>query len=544
MSTTSSAADSPQDPETDEHYDEFLAAVQSRFQTVIAAARPPAKVHLFTTQSPALFEVFLAALPASLRQFYKCSACRKFVDHYGGIVRVAADGTTIPVLWDPEFAMAPYTSAIRELADVVERAPITGVFLSEDKSWGRPQTGDWHHLAITPPAALTFVPSAVQTASQAVAEKRQDYETLLRGLTEFPLPLVSQAYSLLTTDALYRSEKCIGVAKWLVELHEQRQATQNLRTRENVTWRAVASAPAGFCHVRSSMIGTLLEDLTAGLPFAQLKAKFDAKMSPIAYQRPVAAPTTGNIARAEKIIDKLKSAGALERRFAKLADLQTLWAPAPKSEPEKKGVFSHLKGLATPAAAPVGVPPITMTWEKFARTVLPTAEAISYLVPAGKQSYVALVTAKNPDAPAIIQWDSEGKRNPVTWYFYLGGSTPARWNLKEGVYQPVTAITLQPSMWNAPKDFAHQGEKVIFVLKDAKDLEYQQSSGFFPEFLKSEYHEIRATIEAYAKNAVIEGKDVAEACGIGLQKGTAWNYTFRVVGKGGMRVDYKLDRWD
>ncbi len=76
------------------------------------------------------------------------------------------------------------------------------------------------------------------------------------------------------------------------------------------------------------MIGTLLEDLTAGLPFAQIKAKFDAKMDALNYQRPAAAPAAGNIARAEKIIAKLKTEGSLDRRFARLDEIQKLWVPA------------------------------------------------------------------------------------------------------------------------------------------------------------------------------------------------------------------------
>ncbi|MEO5728401.1 MAG: hypothetical protein ABI134_14480, partial [Byssovorax sp.] len=295
----------------------------------------------------------------------------------------------------------------------MSRAPIEGVFLSAEESWGLPVTGAWHHLAVSPPKALVFKPSLLKTTSQEIAEKKQDYETLLRGLEEFPLAVVRKAHSLLTTGALYRSEKCIGTAKWLVDLHQQREGAKNLRAKESLTWAAVAGAPAGFCHVRSSMIGTLLEDLTAELPFAQIKAKFDAKMHPLQYQRPTAAPTAGNIAQAEKIIAKLESAGALERRFARLDDIQKLWEPGPSRDAEKKGVFSHLKAKGKPAVAEIDVPPVIMTWEKFARTVLPTAQSIEYFVPASKQSYLGMVTAKHPEAPPILQWDSEEKRTPV-----------------------------------------------------------------------------------------------------------------------------------
>ncbi len=542
IASSSSQASPPSDPD----YGPLIASVQERFRIVIKEHQGKQdKVSLFATDTPDLFDLFLDAGPPSLRQSNTCFTCKKFLQRYAGLVVVGPNGKTVPVMWDPEGTPELYVEMVRALASAVSQAPIAGVFLSNEKTWGVPATGGWNHLAVTPSEALVFKPSLLLTTSQVVAEKQQDHEILLRGLEEFPLDLVKNAHSLLTTGALYRSEKCIGVAKWLVELHKQRKAAKNLRARENLTWLAVAGAPTGFCHVRSSMIGTLLEDLAAGLPFDQVKAKFDAKMNPLQYQRPTATPTAGNIAQAEKIVAKLKAEGALERRFAKLADVKALWMPEPsRPEPKKKGVFSHLGKPAKPSAGPIEGPPVTMTWDKFSRTVLPTAESIEYLVPASNQSYVAMVTAKNPDATPIIQWDFEDERNPVTWYVYHNGSAPERWNLKAGAYHRVTAVTLAPSMWSAKRRFDHQGDKVAFLLENARDTLYLGGAGFFPEFLKSDFHAIRATMEAYAKSAKVEGKDEAEACGICLSKGSTWNLTFRVTSKDGERITCLLDRWD
>lgn len=63
------------------------------------------------------------------------------------------------------------------------------------------------------------------------------------------------------------------------------------------------------------------------------------------------------------------------------------------------------------------------------------------------------------------------------------------------------------------------------------------------EVLSSELHEIRKTLEAYAKDAVAAGKDEAEACGLLVFKGGAIGHTFRVTSSG-VRVRYTLDRWD
>lgn len=524
----------------DDRYEEFLISVRRRFSSL---TKKKERVDLFTTRAPDLFRLFLDSLPPSLQKENGCTACKRFLRRYGHLVTLAPDGSRIPLLWEPQTTPAEYAGAVRALAAAVSSAPIQGVFLSRDKVWGTPKTDPWTHLAVTPPESLLCKPPALRTVSQLAAEKAQDYDILCRGLEEFPLELVRRAHALLTSESLYRSEVCIGISKWLLELHEQRHAAPDPRTREGLTWRAVATAPPGYCHVRSTMISTLLADLAADLPFAQIKARFDMKMSPLQYQRPVAPPSSGNVARAEKIVAQLKAAGALERRFAKLGDIQTLWTPPPAEPTEKTGVFSRPKARE-PSDPQFEVPQVSMTWDKFRRTVLPTAESIEFLVPSSDQPYMAMVTAQDPDAPPILQWDSQTERNPVTWYFYVNGSSPQRWNLEPGVYHPVTAVVLSPPLWGGSRRFAHHGEKVTFVLKGAWDREYVSGCGFFPEFLRSEYHEIRATMEAYAEGAVIAGKDEAEVCGIGLQKGVPLNFLFRVTARGGVRGTYKLDRWD
>lgn len=531
-------------PARDDTYDALLAGVRRRFAALTTGERP---VHLFTTDTPPLDPIFLEALPAELRQEHTCSACRRFMDRFGGLVLVGPGGQTVPALWDPAAAPEPYVAAVRSLAEVISQAPISGVFLAHERVWGQPETGAWSHLAVTPDAALVHRPGPLQTTGQVRAEKRHDHEVLLRGLAEFSYAHAERAHTMLTSEQLFRAEKCLGVAKWLLDLHQSLRATKDARARDNLVWLAVAGAPAGFCHLRSSMIGTLLADIQQDLPFAEIKARFAAKLHPLQYQRPTAPPSAGNIAQAEKIVAQLKAAGALERRFARLDDLQTLWRPATSGRAGVPGgVFAGVKpGKQGKKEAPKTTLPTTkMTWQKFARTVLPTAEHIEFMVPAGKRIYLAFVTAKHADAAPILQWDQPERRNPATCYVYIDGSTPQRWGLVPDVYHPVTAVALHPAHWDASKNFSHIGETATFVLAGAKDREYVKGAGLFPEWLKSEFHPIRATIEAYTREAVIADKDAAGACGISLSKGGAWNHEFRVTTRGGVQAVYRLDRWD
>jgi hypothetical protein len=290
------------------------------------------------------------------------------------------------------------------------------------------------------------------------------------------------------------------------------------------------------------VVGALLEDIAAGLDFAEVKARFDAKLHPLIYQRPQAAPAAGAIAAAEKLVETLGIAPSLERRFARLDEIEAIWRPmARKAPPAAGGVFGHLaaKGDATAPSAS-GMPPVTMTWEKFARTVRPGATAIEVQVP-GHGAFIALTTAAHPDAPPILRWDRQEARNPVAWYVYHNGSPAAQWGLHGGAWAKVEALALLPSLWG-DQPASHLGEGVVVMIEGALDGGTPHN-GLFPENLRPELHGARAVIEAYSKGATLEPAGGAAACGLDLRKGQTINCVLRVTSATG-KTDYRIDRWD
>lgn len=526
MKATATRALTPDDP-----FPALLASVNEHFDAYNDGP-------FFTTDAEGLFDLFLAGLPDEIRQVYTCHACRHFFERYGALVTLNEDGSQSSAIW-PQDAPPPFVPSVKAVRRAVEKAKVTGVFLSSDSIWGQPVTGVWHHLAVAPAKTAVYRKTPLKTAWQAMAEKSEERAMLLRGLAEYPREAVAKALPLLESDSLYRSEKVLGVAQWLLSLHDKRAATKRKDYRENLVWSAVATAPPGWCHVRSTMISTLLDDIVAGLDFSVISRKFAEKMHPLQYLRPQAPPTAGALAQAEKVVASLKSAGSLERRFATLDEIEKLWAPRVALAPTKPegGVFSHLKvnGIYRPETT-IDPPAIAVTWEKFARDILPKAEKIEYRT-SYRCPFVAVLTAVNPDAPPILQWDSEEKRNPVSWYVYNGGSSPEQWGLKSGEWVPVTAVSLFPHQWSGT--FAQHGKGAIFYLAGCMDSR-DSGNGLFPEILRNEYHPIRCAIEAYSRVAKTEGRDTGNACGIDIR---AWGQSFRVTTATG-RLSYKIDRWD
>jgi hypothetical protein len=103
----------------------------------------------------------------------------------------------------------------------------------------------------------------------------------------------------------------------------------------------------------------------------------------------------------------------------------------------------------------------------------------------------------------------------------------------------VTGLAYHPRTWGAhnPADLS---DKLFFLLTGARDTAYTEGGAFFPTQLGSELHGSRATLEAYARTAVIAGRDQAVACGWMAEKDREWAIQLRVNGQD----VYLLDRWD
>lgn len=515
--------------ESDRGFDEMLARIQVRFREV--------KGPLFETQTSEIFDRYLAALPDT--QYHKCNACRSFFENYGGLVTIDENGITHPVFWNINDAALYYKKAFSQVRMYVDKAKVSRMFFTSERVWGKPVTGVWTHFSAVPCESL-LNRHVLHTDYQASAKKLENFKDVLRALQEYPLQTLETAVRLLSSEALYRSEKVLGAAQWLLELQAARIKAPSSFRRHNLTWRAVALAPEGFCHPRSSMIGTLLDDIQAGKSFEEVEAAFRKKMHPLQYLRPTAAPSAGNIEQAEKLVERMGLAASLKRRYARLEEIPTLWR---RREPEGKEpsgkVFGHLQ--QTPQSA-IELPPASpMTWVKFRDTVLPQALQIQlHTPPHSLGDYFAFVTAVNHSAPPLLRWDNPEQRNPVSGYVWSGGSSPYSWKL-ENPWTPVTGISLDPAHWF--QDTPGQNEALHFLLEGAQETRKHAGLALFPETLRSELHEIRKTIEEFSRRGQLEGQEEASACGLRAGKGFAWAVLLKVTTADGMRR-YKLDRWD
>lgn len=532
----------------DAEYNKLLLCIElSRVETFEAGDK-----HFFTTDAVGLWEIYLRNLPPTIRQHYNCHACRRFIETYGGLVAIKTKGGQIAAMWRDGKDWPPlFIPAVNEMRRAVERAKVTGPFLSPLRVWGVPKVGfdhrtgrAWTHFSASVGTMNAFKPG-LHTAEQVMASKREDFKNVRDYLGNVRTSTLAEALRLFETGSLNRPEKFVEPMRWLHGLSQRLNDVMGTRTRNNLIWWSVASAPAGYCHPNAAVTNELVKDIQDRRPIHEIKRRFAAKTAAEDYQRPKAPPAAGNIITGERIVEKLGLGRSLPRRFARLEDIETVWTPPPlrrrddRADAMAYGVFSHLKTKDVPSHG-VEIPPVVMTWVKFSSTVLPSADRIQLHVPA-YGPFIALITAVHADAPPIMAWDREDRRNPVGWYVWPRGSEASQWGLRPG-WCNVPAVALLPNLWG-PNPLPHHSEGAVFILEGAKDSA-NGGGALFPEHMRGELHEIRSTVEAYSRAAQLYDRDKATACGYDFRKITPSREVLLKILSNGRWTSYLIDRWD
>ena len=411
---------------SDKDYTDFLKRVNDRFVSNIDGGKAP----LFKTDASDLWEIYLSGFDTpEERQHHNCNACKSFINHYGNLVTIDEHGNTKTAIWDAADAPPLYKKSLKAMAKAVNAAKVTSVFLSSEKNLGIFESNGWAHLSVVLPA-LALYRGRTKTAGQAMAAKREDYGILQRSIADYSLSTATKALDLLKSGTMYRPEIAMPVATFFFNLKttlEGLPSTGKSKTkRDNIVWLAVAKSSEALTHVRSSIIGTVLDDVELGEDSATIAANWRSKTNSTVYQRAQVAPSQGQINQAEKLVEKLGVEPSLHRRYATLDELQKLWVGKEfKTVAHKSqgGVFGNIKpkGVVVPEGNLSIAGTTQITWDKFQRTVLADAAKMEMFVDKSLSNrFAALVTAQIPDSPPILQWDKEGDRNPFSWYYAAG----------------------------------------------------------------------------------------------------------------------------
>lgn len=268
---------------------------------------------LFRTGATGLWANYLGAFPPgtnpilNVRTEHDCACCRQFIRDVGNVVN-----SEMVSIWDVE--AGEYQPIVDALSRAVKSQPIVDVFLHDSRVAGvdknfqqvvdRVQT--WTHFFVNIRGEHVLKREAIPTR---LSELRSARDVFARSLAEIKPEAVSTVLDLLGT--IYRGEEHRGLvtsfgavqAKWLAGAF--------------IEW----SETGALAHIRNTVIGTLLVDLSEGKDIEAAVGAYEAKVAPMNYKRPTALVTQGMIDKAKATLTELGLVSALERRFTVMDDL-------------------------------------------------------------------------------------------------------------------------------------------------------------------------------------------------------------------------------
>jgi hypothetical protein len=394
-------------------FQQFVADVSTRLSTM-------SKGELFVVgdglDRDSLWLTFLDSFPAGTnlrfreRSEYDCSTCRGFVKNFGNVVEIH-DGQ-VRTVWSGVSASDPVFSVVAAAMDeFVGTLPLSGIFRSSEAQYGTKTTRAlrdgqvevWHHLhgQVAKQHRTTDVGAARGTFDAAV-------QVFQRGLTELTQPALDTVVDLIDDNALYRGT-------------EHRRAVTEFRSLQNRWTQAAdrrafvfANAMNPAARFRNTVIGTLVQDLSAGVDLEQAVRSFEVKVAPQNYQRPKALITPAMVKAAMKTIDELGIEESLQRRFARLSDVSVtnvLWVDNDTQSRMKDGIEGLLMQAATTGSSAARVrdaKPEEVPVVAFMKDILPGAVNIDLWVANSQEPhFVSLTTGRHPDAPRLFTWDND-----------------------------------------------------------------------------------------------------------------------------------------
>jgi len=527
--------------------DKAFATCAHEVKEVYAANKELHGPFPFYTAGPLLFQAYVNAFSTKgMREEVNCRACAEFIERHGRLTFITKKGEVIPALFDHTRVSGQYRGPIKAVESIVRGSAISSVAFFDTAVLGRPTDGGWQHLSIQHGVPRQQVKEGAHWAEMTIAQEH--HKNLTRSLADFNITIIRRVLKFIQNESMRNGEKVEAWVKWLERIHiDIAKADVRRENRENIIWRYVAEAPKGWCEVRGSSIGSLFKNLKEGMDDEDAIALFDDITSAEKHLRPTAAPTEGNINQAERLIEAMGLAPSLERRFCGISEFPHIWDPKPvESAATTGGVFDSLRTKAKGKKnKPVETEPTTdattMTWAKFAKKILPEALSISMYIPRGAQSFGAFLTAVNPDAPALLKWDTdEDNRNPVSSYVHTEGSVASQWSLIAGTYVPVLAIAVMPWMLNP--NIKGMGEGMLLVLEDAQDQDVS-SLGLFPGDLLNALHQVRSTIEAFSNDGKLQECPEEQLMSGYMINNKRAQCKLRVTTSLGVS-DFIIDRWE
>lgn len=390
----------------------FAAKIAAAFQ-----AMSQGELHVVDIAGDDIWQAYLAAFPPGTNEIYRVrtehdgSYDRAFVRKLGNVVRLK-DGK-VTSIWDTADLPAPYDVVAAVLAAKVRNAPIVGVYRTKEATLGYESsveqleggaTHRWYHFH-----AKIDRKHQATSPDEARGQINTNIGVYKRALTELKLSAFDDVLDLINSNGLYRGDEHKANVTALRALFLKAAGIDDAIARNRFVWESFAANPMGVTLLRNTVIGTLLVDLSEGVPLETAVRSFESKVAPANYRRPTALITQRMVDDAAATLAHLGLESALDRRLAVMSDISVnnvLWVDNSVKAQMKDGIAGLLaKDVKAPKIKPENVVNIGM--DQFVANILPVVSSMEVLFANPLAGNLVTLTAPGvADAEKLFKWNN------------------------------------------------------------------------------------------------------------------------------------------
>lgn len=387
-----------------DRFEEFSNGVHAQFNKM-------SEGELYVVNPLGIYESYLAAFPTGTNPIYReraehdCSCCKNFIRNLGKVVSIT--NGVMESVWDVNDLPYPYDVVAAHMANLVRQQPIVGVYRSKFPTYGNASTIEltpsgtkrWNHFhGRVSPAHLSNSPDEV------AGKINTTQQVFKRGLDEISVYAIETVNDLLDANSLYRGEEYKETFREFKKLFESYHACGN---KELFSWQYVGHRGARF---RSTVVGTLLDDLSEGRDLEAAVGSYEAKVAPANFKRSSALITPRMVEDAEKTLAELGLSGAIHRRYARISDVSVnnvLFVDNSVREQMKDGLMglladsTSIKPVSASKASLVSV-------GQFVKDILPKATKVRAMVENRHlPNFASLTAPRDGDTGRLFKWGND-----------------------------------------------------------------------------------------------------------------------------------------
>lgn len=362
----------------------------------------------------ALVELYLASFPEGTNPIFRTrtehdgSYDKNVIRRIGNVVTIKNGELTS--VWDAPGLEYPYDVVAKALSAYVKAAEVRSLFRIDEHKLGHIETYEttdtgvitWNHFH-----AVIASRHFAKSPEEAVSEPNTTASVFKRGLEELKPVAFEIALDLIDSKSVYRGEE---FRKNISEFAKVQAAYLEMSPgdRNTYIWNNIAFP---YARLRSTAVGTFLIDLSEGEKSVETAVEsFGKKLDPANYKRPTAIISQGMVKSAMETIQKLDLEPSLERRHARLSDVNVndvLWVSNAAQAKMKGGLESLLAGeVARPKVKEEAAEDISI--DDFMGTILPHATSLDVLFKNRLQKNLASITAPvHENVTPLFKWGND-----------------------------------------------------------------------------------------------------------------------------------------